>query len=320
LNIQKQTYMRMGQYALALKDARECVHLEPSVCLYQMRVFFALVALGQFEQAAEVYEDLSGTDNFDKFEFDDWATQHVFDTLSAKRPWYPSTTMPTGRAFVPLCLADAAFRRLPERSTRLIRQGEFPCFSPDGSDLAYTMGTPKSTGIAVYDMDTGQSRLLVLPGKKPAWSPDGHSIAYTRNRQSLPLSALVKQRSMKGYGDLQDNMQEIWMIDAQGTEAPRFVAKGSGAAWSGDSKRIIFRSSADKQLYAKPIYLQVAVSNPRAMPSGVVSPDKAYEAYDEEKEGLPLLGDSSTRAVLGSWPGLKAHSWKWSPDGRAVPG
>ena len=318
------THMRMGRYGRALEDARDCVRMEASVPLYQMRVFFALIALGQIEQAADVYEDLSATDNFDKFEFDDWSTHHVFDTLSAGRStgrsWYRSDTMPTGKAFVPMCLADAAFRRLPENARCLIRQAEHPCFSPDGSKLAYTVGVPKSTGIAVYDMDTGQSRLLVLPGKNPAWSPDGRTIAYTRNRQTLPLSALVKQRSVKGASDWQDTIQEIWMITAHGNEMPRFVAKGYNAAWSLDSKRIIFRSPTDGQLYAKSIDPQGAVSNPRAVPGGVVSPDKAYEAYDEEKEGLPLLGDSSTRAVLGSWPGLKAHSWKWSPDGRAVPG
>ena len=309
------THMRMGRYGRALEDARDCVRMEASVPLYQMRVFFALIALGQIEQAADVYEDLSATDNFDKFEFDDWSTHHVFDTLSAGRStgrsWYRSDTMPTGKAFVPMCLADAAFRRLPENARCLIRQAEHPCFSPDGSKLAYTVGVPKSTGIAVYDMDTGQSRLLVLPGKNPAWSPDGRTIAYTRNRQTLPLSALVKQRSVKGASDWQDTIQEIWMITAHGNEMPRFVAKGYNAAWSLDSKRIIFRSPTDGQLYAKSIDPQGAVSNPRAVPGGVVSPDKAYEAYDEEKEGL-RLGNSSVRAVLGSWPGLKVHSLNWS--------
>ena len=71
---------------------------------YQMRVFFALVALGQVEQARSVYKNLSATYDFDKFEFNDWSTRHVFDTLAAGLSWSPSDNTPTGKAFLPLCL------------------------------------------------------------------------------------------------------------------------------------------------------------------------------------------------------------------------
>lgn len=90
LDERRQTYMCMGDYQRALLDARECVRLEPSVNLYRMRVFFALIALGQYEQATTAYTELSAAYDFDKFEFDDWATRHVRDTLGAGLSWYPS--------------------------------------------------------------------------------------------------------------------------------------------------------------------------------------------------------------------------------------
>jgi len=78
----RQTYMCMGDYFHALSDARECARLETSVNLYEIRVFFTLVALGQYEQARTAYQNLSAAYDFDKLEFDDWATRHVFDTLA----------------------------------------------------------------------------------------------------------------------------------------------------------------------------------------------------------------------------------------------
>lgn len=312
-----QTYMRLGRYTRALEDARVCVRLEPSVTLYQVRVFFALVALGQHEQAAALYETLSAAYDFDRFEFDDWCTCHVFDTLAADQSWYRSKDMPTGKAFLSLCLADASFRRLSGKATRLIRQGEHPCFSPDGTKLAYTVGVRKSTGIAVYDMDTGQSQLLVLPGKNPVWSPDGHNIAYTRNRQTLPFASLISQRAAKGASDWPDNIREVWMVQSHGQETPRFVAKGDGAAWSRDSKRIIYRSPRNQSL-ERSIDHPGAVSSPRPAPSvfnGLASPNGAYEA--RWRQGLELV-DSTTRAVLGSWSGLSIQSLNWSPDSQSL--
>jgi tetratricopeptide (TPR) repeat protein len=200
-----QTYMLWGQYARALEDARACARLEPSVSLYQIRVFLSLVALARYDEAKLAYERLTMSYDFHKEEFFDWCTRHVFDMLAAGLSWYPSDSMPTGKAFLALCLADESYRHLSKNARRLIPQGSHPSFSPDGTKLAYALGIHKSTGIAVYDIASGQSKLLAVPGKDPAWSPEGDFIAYTRNRETLPFSVLFWQKPMKGLADRPEN-------------------------------------------------------------------------------------------------------------------
>jgi tetratricopeptide (TPR) repeat protein len=293
LDERRQTYTRMGDYQRALVDARECVRLEPSVNLYRMRVFFGLVALGQYEQAATAYKELSAAYDFDKFEFDDWATRHVFDTLAAGLSWYPSGDMPTGKAFLPLCLADESYRHLAERATRLVSLGSHPSFSPDGTRLAYALGIPQFTGIAVYDIKSWQSQLLVIPGKDPAWSPDGRYIAYTRNRQTLPFSVLFRQSPMKGVAEPENlALHEVWMIKADGTENPRFLAKGYAPSWSPDSKRVIYHSGTDNQVFSKPTAAQ--------------------------DETPAVIVDSASQTVAGLMPGLAVESLNWSADRRSL--
>lgn len=320
INQRRETYMCMGDYAHALLDAKDCVRLDPSVDLYQRQVYFCLVALGQYDEAARAYDTLAMSYDFDKEEFYDWATQHVYDTLAAGRSWYPSDQPPYGKPFLPLLLAHASYRHLAEKATRLIPQGGHPCFSPDGTKLAYALGIPRSTGVAVYDIHSGQSHLLTIPGQAPAWSPDGRTIAYTRNRQTLPFSVLFRQTSVKGMAETENVAlhEEVWVIRADGTENPRFVARGHTPSWSPDSKRVLYRSDTDGGLYAKAIDADDVVSGPVKVQSssGVMSPNKAYEV--QFWNGGIRLVNSATQTVIGSMPGLSKQFVHWVDDSQSL--
>jgi len=228
--------------------------------------------------------------------------------------------MPTGKAFLPLCLADESYRHLAEKATRLSSQGSHPSFSPDGTKLAYALGVPKSTGIAVYDIGSQQSQLLAIPGMDPAWSPDGRYIAYTRNRQTLPFSVLFRQRPMKGLAEpVNVALHEVWMIKADGTENPRFIAKGYGPWWSRDSKQVIYPSYRDNRIYSKPREAPGSEPTPimvRSSYKAAISPNETYDAYPW-KGGLRII-DVTTQAEVQWRPELPAVVVNWSPNGQSL--
>jgi hypothetical protein len=167
--------MRSGDFDQALADAQACARLEPSVHLYHMRVIFAYTALGRFDEAKHTYNHLTAAYDFDKNEYADRTTRHIFAMLAADMAWHGPGSVPKDKAFLVMLQADAYYRHLSEKARRVVVHGSNPSFSPDGSKFAYSLGITRSTGIAIYDLDTQQSQLLAIPGDFAAWSPDGRT-------------------------------------------------------------------------------------------------------------------------------------------------
>jgi len=72
---------------------------------------------------------------------------------------------------------------LPVRENPPLGQSD-PVYSLDGSKIAYVMegrnGADGAPGIWLYDVETGNARLLAAGYRGPAWSPDGRYLAATR--------------------------------------------------------------------------------------------------------------------------------------------
>jgi TolB protein len=107
---------------------------------------------------------------------------------------------------------------------------EWPAWSPDGSQVAFTTTRYENQEVAVVAADgTGETRLTNQLGidAHPCWSPDGGQIAFATDR----------------WGGL-----EIAVMQADGSEVRRLTdARGLDdyPAWSPDGQKIAFVSNRD---------------------------------------------------------------------------
>jgi Tol biopolymer transport system component len=173
-----------------------------------------------------------------------------------------------------------------------------------------------SSGIEVLNLQTGKARLLIIPGKDPAWSPDGRHIAYVRDRQVLSLADLTKERQGEHRPFEQE---EIWVAPVDGSEAPRFLARGGWPNWSADSARVYYHSRTDNKMYCLGIDpkgggQQEVIESMDMFP--FVSPDGKYAALMTPEATLQIV-DLSKRSVVPGWSGPTDRQQlflSWSAD------
>ncbi len=241
-----ETHIVLEDYQAALKDVQHCIKLDPNNVRYHFQVFCALTALGKYKEAKAEYEKVCQSDSESAKKFQEWSSKYVFDTLDAKRRWHPAASAPDGAVFAAMNEADEYYRTLSQKAVRVVDEGFTSSWAPDGNELVYSRGIVGSSGIEVIHVKTGVTRLLAVPGKDPSWSPDGRYIAYVRDRQVLPLSHLTQERTGVSIPQWQ---QEVWLVRADGTEEPRFLAKGWFPNWGQDAGHVFYLSEEDARIY-----------------------------------------------------------------------
>ncbi len=338
------TFARMGMLQEALADTEACLRLEPEDKTHQFYLFCLLTGLGQYEQAQPRYNQLfrpaaraeshlageAGSESEhdsaataiaqELQQFDCMVARYVFDSLAAGQPWFPGANPPQATAFATMRRADEQYRQLAAAGRRVVAEGFHPSWSPDGTELAYSRGVLGSSGVEVLDLRTGKTRLLTVPGKDPAWSPDGKTIAYVRDRQVLSFEDLATDRPGQHPPIEQE---EVWVIAADGSTPPRFVASGGWPNWGQRSNRLYYHCRTDKTMYS------VSMEPDRAYPRHVLtcnyqfpvmSPDERYIAFMQDDMSI-VVKDRSIASPVAVWPGPpeKQHVFlNWSPDGQQV--
>jgi len=315
------TLMSIGRHDDALADVQACVQIQPRNPAYHFNLFCVLLALGQYEKAQAEYDTILESRLMNPMHFDSLAAKYVSDSLWSRGSWHPQDKPPVGKAFEGMHAAARQFHRLAERARRVVPEGFHPSFSPDGAQLAYSRGVLGASGIEILHLGTGKTRLLTVPGKDPAWSPDGQYILYVRDRQFLSIQDLTSPGEEKRPSW---EPEEIWIIRADGTERPRFLAKGGWPNWSGDSRRLYYHSRLDKMVYSMSTDPNNAISRKVFACEAqypVVSPDERFIAFTEKKTGALTIVDLADGSDAASWsgPGENGLSFlSWSADGKRL--
>ena len=135
----------------------------------------------------------------------------------------------------------------------------------------------------------------------------------------------MRDLTLPGEGAHQPwKQEEIWIIRADGTERPRFLAKGGWPNWSGNSSRLYYHSRLDKIVYSissdpnKPNTKEVFACDSQFP---VVSPDEKFIAFIENKTGTLKVVDLTDKSVAASWsiPNKRGPTFiGWSADGKRL--
>jgi serine/threonine protein kinase/tetratricopeptide (TPR) repeat protein len=309
--------MRMGQYERAIVEVRECLKTAPEAKGLRFQLFAALTAFGRYEQASSVLGLDIDSDSHARAELRGWSTKYIFDVLDAGSAWHPPDSEPAGRAFLLMLEAEGLYHSLSTKARRLIKDGRGASLSPDGTKLVFCMGIPGGSGIALYDLQSGQTDLLIAPGQDPAWSPDGRHIVFARDRPALRLSQFAFEQRKQVDTTAGD---ELWVMNADGSW-PRRLARGAGwPSWGPDGTHLYYQSRGDQILYrmsiedaqARPVPILFCSSD-----SPSVSPDAKYVA--EIEAGALRIIELATKSCVAEWTApLEAWSTAWSPDGREI--
>jgi dipeptidyl aminopeptidase/acylaminoacyl peptidase len=194
--------------------------------------------------------------------------------------------------------------------TSVFTHAEDPAFSPDGSQIAFSMATGGSFQIWLMNADGSNQHRLTNSARNdynPSWSPDGSKIAFGGASQIYAINV--------------DGTNEIKLSD--GTTQDDFPD------WSPDGSKIVFTknvSSGNAQIYlmnadgSNPVNLSntfFADRNPSWSPDGSKIAYHSFAPGHYEVFTMNADGSNQTRITNTSF-GVDNTGPSWSPDGSKI--
>jgi serine/threonine-protein kinase len=192
---------------------------------------------------------------------------------------------------------------------------QYPALSPDGRQLAVSVGTPGRSDIWVKQLNAGPLTRLTFDGTlnyRAAWLPDGRSLSFSSDR---------------------DGLTHVFTVRADGSAKPERVmpqdtTQVDEALWSADGRWLIYRSGvvdATRDIYARATsgdttrHTIAAGSYDEYAPA--LSPDGRWLAYVSVESGREqVFVRPFPDAGRARWPVSTGggYSPAWSHSGREL--
>jgi hypothetical protein len=186
-------------------------------------------------------------------------------------------------------------------------------WSPDAKHIA-AVGYPDQTTWSIYVFDADGSNLTRLTSttgvwdSDPCWSPDGTKIVFTRIYRT------------------QGDRNEIWIMNADGSNRRWNGVEGDGAKWSPDGSRFVYSSnrSGNFDIYSSNIDgtdEQELTSTPFDETKPAWSPDGSRIAFTANAGGdyeVYVMNADGTDPLQLTDNNVGDYVPKWSPDGSLI--
>jgi len=240
-------------------------------------------------------------------------------------------------------------------STRTHAEDGDPCWSPDGTRIAFN--SYRNGQYDIYIMNADGSNLIQLTesvdeDSMPSWSPDGGRIVfqsnrdgnwniYTMNIDGTNQTRLTDNAATDGgptwspdgnkiiFFTERDGNSEIYTMETDGSDQTRLTDTPGNerrSAWSPDSSKIIFESIRDGNW---DIYTMDAdgtnqarlIDDPAREADPSWSPDGSKIIFSSNKDGdteiYTMNSDGSNQIRITESPLYDSYA-SWSPDGRKI--
>lgn len=233
---------------------------------------------------------------------------------------------------------------------KIVDNGYFPCWSPDGRFIVYGGFAPSWNIFKVNLSDRKKVQLTFDRGYHPAISPDKRFITFdstgamgTLNMISLSDGKKIKLADRVIYGNFSNwspdgktivfnRAGSIWRFDrATGKEVKIYTSgnNDSRAVWSPDGTRIAFDSGFPQKDGNVDVFvmssgganLKQLTDNPKIDSQPSWSPDGKWIAFMSLQNGNRdiwiMRSDGSQKTRLTTDPAMDVWP-RWSPDGKKI--
>jgi len=94
----------------------------------------------------------------------------------------------------------------PERLATGTAAGTDPDWNADGRLIAFTARSGSGKSVAVYELETGRTRIVLTGASDPTWAPDGRHLAAVQSGDLVVLNVTTgkKERIVSGMGRISE--------------------------------------------------------------------------------------------------------------------